>query len=152
MASDVRPIPPGYRTITPFLRVRGAAKALEFYATAFGAEILTKMETPDGGVMHAELKFGDSIVMLGEEMAGYPGPQMLGGASGGLLIYCADVDALFNRAVAAGATAKSAPDNQFWGDRHATLVDPFGNEWGIATHVEDVSPAELERRAAQYQP
>jgi PhnB protein len=144
----VEPIPEGYHSITPYLIVRGGAAAIDFYARAFGAEELFRMAGPDGKVGHAEIRIGDSIVMLADEHPEMDavGPDTLGGTSVSLLIYLEDVDARFARALAAGATQVRPVQNQFYGDRSGTLKDPFGHKWTLATHVEDVPPEELEAR------
>jgi PhnB protein len=147
----VPPIPPGYHTVTPYLIVRNAAKAIDFYKKAFGAVELMRFPGPNDSVMHAEVKIGDSPVMLADEMPaeGYVGPQSLGGAAVSLMLYVEDVDALFTQAVAAGATAKRPVADQFYGDRTGTLVDPFGHVWSIATHKEDLSMEEIRQRLAK---
>jgi len=144
----VAPIPPGYAGVTPYLIVRDAAQAIDFYKRAFGATEALRLLYPDGKVAHAELAIGQGFVMLAEEMAkdGYRGPQALGGTPVSLLVYVPDVDAAFARAVAAGATAQRPVADQFYGDRSGTLVDPFGHVWSIATHKEDVSAEEMSRR------
>lgn len=149
MAGKVKAIPDGYHTITPYLTVKGAGQALEFYSRAFGAQILYKMDSPDGRVMHAEMKIGDSIVMLGDEFPeqGGKSPQSLGGTPAGLLIYVEDVDAAFRRAVQAGARETMPVQDMFWGDRYGKLVDPFGHDWSLATHKEDLTPDEMAERA-----
>lgn len=144
---DVRPIPEGYHTVTPVLTVHDAARTIEFYKEAFGAEERFRMTTPDGkAIAHAELKIGDSVFMLGEEMPGYESasPQTLGSTTVSFYIYVEDVDAAFDRAVSAGATVKYPLENMFWGDRTGTVVDPSGHFWTLATHIEDVSPEELD--------
>ena len=140
--------PPGYHTVTPYLIVKGAAQALDFYQTAFGATLLMRMDGPEGRVMHAEIKIGDSPIMLADEAPdlGLRGPLSLGGASASLLVYVDDVDVRFATAVAAGATVQRPVKDQFYGDRSGTLTDPFGQMWTLATHVEDVSPEEMTRR------
>ena len=145
---SVRPIPEGYHSITPYLIIRGAASALEFYKKAFDAVEVLRLEGPGGKIMHAEIKLGDSIIMLADEFPemGHRGPQSLGGSPVGLAFYVRDVDAQFQQAVNAGATVKRPLENQFYGDRSGTLTDPFGHVWTIATHVEDVSPEEIDRR------
>ena len=145
------PIPPGYHSITPYFTVKDAAKAIDFYKRAFGAEEMIRMPGPGGGVMHAEIRIGDSIVMLGDEspMAGCKSPQSLGGTSMGLHLYVKDVDSAFNKAVAAGAKVTMPPTDMFWGDRYGKLTDPFGHEWSIATHTKDLTPEEIERGAAE---
>ncbi|MCC7115358.1 MAG: VOC family protein [Burkholderiales bacterium] len=139
--------PPGYHSVTPYLVVRGAAQALDFYARAFGAVEVLRL--PMGGLIgHAEIRIGDSIVMLADEMEGYAGPQTIGGSPVSLMIYTKDVDAMFDRAVAAGATVRRPVADQFYGDRTGVLVDPYGHVWSIATHIEDVSEDEIARRLA----
>jgi PhnB protein len=146
-----KPTPSGYHTITPYLSVKDAAKAIEFYKRAFGAEETVRMPGPDGGVMHAEIRIGDSIIMLGDEspMGGCKSPQSLGGTTMGLHIYVKDVDAAFKKAVAAGAKVSMPLMDMFWGDRYGKLTDPFGHEWSIATHTKDLTPDEIERGAAE---
>src|SRR6201987_6517484 len=143
-------IPEGYRTATPYLIVKGAADAIEFYKRAFGATEILRMADPQGRVGHAEIKIGDSVIMLADEhpAMGYRGPRSLGGSSVSILLYLEDVDSVFERALKAGAKAQRPVANQFYGDRSGTLEDPFGHAWTIATHVEDVPPEELKRRAA----
>ena len=150
----VNPVPDGYGTVTPYMAIRDAAKAIDFYQKAFGAEELFRMPGPGGKVMHAELQIGNSKVMLGEESLeqGAPSPKTLGGTATGLLLYVNDVDASFNRAVSAGCTAKMPPTDMFWGDRFSKLEDPFGHSWSIATHKEDVAPEEMQRRMAKMGP
>jgi PhnB protein len=142
-------IPEGYRTATPYLIVQGAADAIEFYKRAFGATEMLRMADPQGRVGHAEIRIGDSVIMLADEHPGmgYRGPRTLGGSSVSILLYLEDVDTVFERAVKAGARALRPVTNQFYGDRSGTLEDPFGHVWTIATHVEDVAPEELRRRA-----
>jgi len=144
-----KPIPDGYRTATPYLIVKGAADAIEFYKRAFGATELLRMADPQGRVGHAEIKIGDSVIMLADEhpTMGYRGPRSLGGSSVSILLYLEDVDGVFERAVKAGAKAQRPVMDQFYGDRSGTLEDPFGHVWTIATHVEDVEPEEMKRRA-----
>lgn len=149
----VKPIPDGYHTVTPYLTVKGASDAIEFYKRAFGAEEAVRMTSPDGNaVLHAEIRIGDSIVMLGEEMPAMEtaSPATLGGTSGGLMLYVADVDATLAKAVEAGATVIMPATNMFWGDRYGRLKDPFGHSWSIATHVEDVAPEEMDRRTREW--
>jgi PhnB protein len=144
-----KPIPDGYRTATPYLIVKGAAEAIEFYKRAFGATEMLRMADPQGKVGHAEIKIGDSVIMLADEhpAMGYRGPRSLGGSSVSILLYLEDVDGVFERAVKAGAKAQRPVMNQFYGDRSGTLEDPFGHVWTVATHVEDVAPEEMQRRA-----
>lgn len=143
----VKPIPEGYHTVTPFLTIRDAARAIEFYEKAFGAEARGVMKGPDGKVMHAELKIGDSIIMLSDEFPdfGALSPQALNGSPAGLHIYVEDADAAFDRAVKAGAQVEMPVMEQFWGDRYGRLKDPFGHKWSIATHVKDLSMDEMKR-------
>ena len=150
MRDGVRPIPEGYGTVTPYLIVNDAARAIEFYKQAFGARETFRMARPDGRVGHAEIKIGDSNVMLADEHPeiGARGPQSIGGSPVTFLLYVADVDAQVERAVKAGAKLVRPVADQFYGDRTGGVEDPFGHVWYIATHVEDVSPEELQRRAA----
>ncbi|MBA3314143.1 MAG: VOC family protein [Planctomycetota bacterium] len=145
---SVKPIPEGYHSVTPYLIVKGAAQALEFYKRAFGAVETVRLDGPDGMLAHAEFKIGDSHVMLSDEWPHMDalGPVSRGGTSVGLAVYTEDCDAMFDRAVAAGGTAVRPVQNQFYGDRSGTLKDPFGHQWTIATHVEDVSPEEMQSR------
>jgi PhnB protein len=142
----VAPVPPGYASVTPYLIVRGAAKAIDFYQRAFGAVELFRLPNPDGTLGHAEIRIGNSPVMLADAMDGYPDPLTLGGAAASFMLYVPDVDAAFARAIAAGATLRRPVADQFYGDRTGTLADPFGHVWSLATHVEDVPPEEVHRR------
>ena len=145
---SVKPVPEGYHTLTPFLTVRDAARAIEFYKQAFGAEVRGGVaKGPDGKVMHAELKIGDSVIMLSDEFPefGALSPQSSGGAGMGLHIYVDGVDAAFDRAVKAGAQVEMPVGDQFWGDRYGKLKDPFGHKWSIATHIKDMSDDEMKR-------
>ena len=146
---SVKPIPEGYHSVTPYLIVRGGADAIEFYKKAFGAVELFRFPSPDGKIGHAEIKVGDSPIMLADEYPdmGYNGPESLGGSPVSLMIYVADVDAVFNQAVESGATVKEALQDKFYGDRMGTVTDPFGHRWHLATHKEDVSVEEMQRRA-----
>src|SRR5215469_17304691 len=148
--STPKPIPEGMHTVTPSLKIRDAAKAIEFYKEAFGATERGRFDSPSGGIMHAEITIGDSVVMLGEEMPemGAKGPHLLGGTPVRLHIYTADVDSLFARATKAGASVLMPVADQFWGDRYGVLADPFGHEWSIATHTKDLSMDEM-RKAAE---
>jgi len=151
MAEKVRPIPEGYHAVTPYLVVRGAAAAIEFYEKAFGAEVRFRLAGPDGtSVMHAELQIGDSIIMLSDEAPemGSKSPATLDGTPVTIYLYVEDVDAVFDRAIKAGGTSVMPLEDMFWGDRHGQLLDPFGHRWSVATHVEDVSAEEVEKRAA----
>jgi len=143
----VKPIPEGYHTLTPYFTVRDAVRAIEFYKQAFGAQERGVMKGPDGKVMHAELKIGDSIVMLADEFPefGAVAPESGGSTSMGLHIYVKDVDAAFDQAVKAGAKVEMPVADQFWGDRYGKLRDPFGHRWSIATHVKDMSADEMKR-------
>ena len=145
---SVQPIPEGYQRVTPYLHVDGAAAAIEFYTTVLGAEERMRMPAPDGKVGHAELQFGDSVVMLADEFPdmGALGPKSVGGTPCSLHLYVEDVDSVFAKAVAAGAKELRAVDNQFYGDRSGSFEDPFGHHWNVATHVEDVSPEEMAKR------
>jgi PhnB protein len=145
----VKPIPEGYHSVTPYLIVRGGADAIEFYKKAFGALELFRFPSPDGKIGHAEIKVGNSPIMLADEFPdmGYKGPQSLGGSPVSLMIYVDDVDTVFQQAVDAGATVKEALQDKFYGDRMGTVIDPFGHRWHLATHKEDVSVEEMQRRA-----
>jgi len=145
----VAPIPPGYHSVTPYLVVKGASQAIDFYRKAFGAQELLRLPLPDGKVAHAEVKIGDSPVMLADESEEYRGPQPGTGAPVSLMVYVTDVDRVFAQAIAAGATELRPVADQFYGDRLGTLRDPFGHVWSLATHVEDVAPDEIERRFAK---
>jgi PhnB protein len=146
---SVKSIPEGYHTVTPYLIIDGAADAIEFYKQAFGATELFRFPAPDGKIGHAEIKVGDSPIMLADEYAdmGYKGPKSLGGSPVSLMIYVDEVDTVFNRAVEAGATVKEAVADKFYGDRTGTVVDPFGHVWHVATHQEDISLEEMQTRA-----
>jgi len=150
MANPVKPIPEGYHTITPSLICKNAAQAIEFYKKAFGAVERARMATPDGKIGHAEMKIGDSIFFVSDEF-----PQM--GALAptpdvpfGLYLYVDGVDAVFRRAVDAGAKVLMPVQDQFWGDRNGSLLDPYGYRWGISTHVEDITPEEMDRRSKAF--
>ena len=146
----VQAIPTGYAGVTPYLIIRDAARALEFYKKAFGATELMRFPAPGGKIGHAEIKIGDGVVMLADESPemGHKSPQTIGGTAITLMFYVPDVDAQFAKAVAAGGTVKQALKDQFYGDRSGTITDPFGHIWTIATHKEDVSPEEMQRRMA----
>jgi uncharacterized glyoxalase superfamily protein PhnB len=141
----VKAIPEGYHTLTPYMTVRDAARAIEFYKQAFAAVERGVMKGPDGKIMHAELRIGDSIVMLADEFPhiGSLSPQSIGGAGMGLHIYVEDVDSAFDRAIGAGATIEMPVSDMFWGDRYGKLLDPFGHKWSIATHTRDMSMEEI---------
>jgi PhnB protein len=144
-----QPVPEGYHTVTPYLAVEDAARAIEFYTQAFGAKEVVRMDAPGGMIGHAELEIGDSRIMLSDPFpqASTKPPKELGGTSFSVMMYVEDVDAAFKRAVDAGATVSMELTNQFWGDRFGTVTDPFGHVWGLATHVEDVPPEEMAERA-----
>jgi PhnB protein len=150
MSNQIKPIPSGFHTLTPHLVVKGASKAIEFYKKAFGAQEIGRLTAPDGKtVMHADLKIGDSHVFLADEFPemGCRGPESVGGTSVTIHMYVEDVDAAFNKAVAAGAQVRMPVSDMFWGDRYGVLADPFGHAWSIATHKEDLSPQEIRKRA-----
>jgi len=151
MATQVKSTPEGVHTLTPYISVKGAAEALAFYRSALGAEELFRLDMPDGRVGHAELRIGDSRMMLADEMpdmadAVARSPRTLGGTTFGLHVYVPDVDAAFRRAINAGGAVKRPVQDQFYGDRSGTFADPFGHVWTLATHIEDVSPEEMRRR------
>ncbi len=150
MKTKVKPVPDGYHTATPYLTVRGAAEAIDFYQRAFGAQELFRMPGPNGKIMHAEILVGDSHIMLADESAasGSQAPPALNGTPVGIFLYMEDVDKTFKQAVKAGAKETLPVQNMFWGDRFGRLTDPFGHKWMLATHIEDVSPAEMEERMA----
>lgn len=149
MANPVKAIPEGHHTITPGLVCKGAARAIDFYKKVFGAKEVMRMEGPGGTIGHAELTIGDSKIMLNDEFPGMAmGPADCKAHS--LYVYFEDCDTVFNRAIAAGAKEITPVTNMFWGDRHGVFVDPFGHRWSVATHVEDVAPAEMDRRAKEF--
>lgn len=150
MSTPVKPVPEGFHSVTPYLVIRDAARAIEFYTRAFGAKERCRMPGPGGAIMHAEIQIGDSIIMLGEENPAYEAksPQALNGTPVGLCLYVDDVDGVFQQAVAAGASSKMPVQDMFWGDRYGKLADPFGHEWSIATHKEDLTAEEMGKRAA----
>jgi PhnB protein len=150
LEAETKPIPEGYHTATPYLIVNDVARAIDFYKQAFGATELMRMAGPAGRIMHAEVKIGDSIIMLGGEnpQMGVRGPQSLGGSPAFLYLYVEDCDQAFNRAVEAGANATVPLRDQFWGDRSGNVKDPFGHSWWIATRKEEVSEDEIRRRMA----
>ena len=147
----VNAIPEGYQSVTPYLTIDGAAEAIRFYEQAFGATELFRLPMGDR-IAHAEIRIGNSHVMLSDEFPEMDqlGPKARGGATSSLMIYLEDVDAAYQQAIDAGATRERVPEDQFWGDRMGTLVDPFGHRWSLATHVEDVPPDEMERRMSAY--
>ena len=150
MAQAKKPVPEGYHTLTPGLTLDNAAQTLEWYKKALGAEEVARHLGPDGKIMHAELKIGDSRFMVNDAMPGSKGPKAYGGSPVTLWLYVDNSDALFNRAVAAGAKVQMPVSDQFWGDRGGVVSDPEGYHWWIATRKEDLSPAELEQRAAEF--
>jgi PhnB protein len=151
---SVKPIPDGYHSVTPYLILSDAARGLEFYKKVFDATELMRMDGPDGKVMHAEIRIGNSVIMLADEFPDMCAlsPTTLNGTPVSLMIYVEDVDVRFQRAVDAGATVRRAVQDQFYGDRSGTLVDPFGHVWTISTHIEDLTPDEIAKRAEQMQP
>ena len=151
--NGVKPVPAGYHVATPALCVRGAAEAIEFYKKAFGAVEIMRFAGPGGhGVVHAEIKIGDSPIMLGDEnpSMGQKSPTTLCGTASSIMLYFDDVDAAFQKAVAAGAKPDMPPMDMFWGDRYAKVTDPFGHAWSLGTHIEDVSPEEMGRRGQEF--
>jgi PhnB protein len=145
----VNSIPEGYHSVTPYLIVRGGAEAIDYYKKAFGATELFRMAAPGGKIGHAEIKIGDSPIMLSDEHPdlGFVGPQSLGGTPVSIMVYVEDVDTIFKQAIDAGGTVKEAVQDKFYGDRTGSLVDPFGHIWHVGTHKEDVPMEEMERRA-----
>lgn len=150
MAKAKKAVPEGYHTITPILTFDNAVKAIDWYKSALDAEEISRALGPDGKVMHAELRIGDSRMMLHDAMMGKKGPKALGGSPAGLWIYVEDCDALFNRAVAAGAQITMPMGDQFWGDRCGTFTDPHGYDWSIATRKEDLTREEIEQRQVEW--
>ena len=147
----VKAKPEGYHTVTPGLTVKGADRAIEFYKQAFGAQELMRFPSPDGKmIMHAEIKIGDSPIMLADEHAAMKalGPKTIGGSPVSIVLYVNDVDTVFKQAIEAGAEEQRALENKFYGDRMGSLTDPFGHVWHVGTHIEDISPEEMEKRAA----
>jgi PhnB protein len=151
MAAKVDPIPSGYHTVTPYLTLNDCARAIDFYKKAFGAKEMVRMDGPPGKIGHAEIKIGDSVIMLADEMpgAGSRAPKSLGGTTAAVFLYVNDVDSSYKKAVDAGANADMPPADMFWGDRFGKLTDPFGHSWAMATHKEDVAPEEMGKRAQQ---
>ena len=146
---SVKPVPEGYHTVTPYLVVNNAAEAIAFYKRAFGAKEIMRMDGPQGKISHAELRIGDSTMMLSDEMpdSGTKAPQSLGGTTAGIFLYVEDADRTFKQATSAGAEIETPLADMFWGDRFGRLRDPFGHSWSIATHKEDVAPEEMAKRA-----
>jgi|SRR5579862_685816 len=149
MANSVKPVPQGFHTLTPYLTVNDAARAIDFYVKALGAREVMRMQNPAGKITHAELKIGDSMLMVSDELgqSQVRSPRSLSGTTTGIFLYVENVDSVFDRAVATGAKPVSRPADMFWGDRFGTFADPFGHVWSVATHIEDVTPQEMERRA-----
>jgi PhnB protein len=155
MAVNVKPIPEGYHSVNPDLVVKNGAKAIEFYKKAFGAREMYRKMTPDNKLMHAALRVGDSVIMLADECDPHPGhdencvraPSSIKGTSVNLFLYVDNADNVFKQAVSLGARSIKPVEDMFWGDRMGMLIDPFGHFWSIGTHVEDVGPAEIDRRA-----
>ena len=154
MTAHVEPVPKDMHTVTPHLVCDGAAEAIEFYKKAFGAVETARMQTPDGKIMHASVRIGDSTVMLVDEFPDYGsvGPKKLNGSPVTMHVYVPDVDRVFAQAVAAGATVRMPLENQFWGDRYGQVVDPFGHNWSIATHVKDMTPEEMKQAMQSMNP
>jgi PhnB protein len=152
MAKKAQAIPKGYHTVTPSIVVDGAAKAIDFYKKALGAEEITRFPGPDGKIMHAEIRIGDSVIMLVDQMPeqGGRGPKLIGGTPVSFFIYGENVDAAWKRAVDAGAKPIMPLDDQFWGDRTGLLEDPYGHHWWLAQHVEDLTPDELQKRSETF--
>jgi len=153
MATPGKPIPEGYHTATPYLTIKNAGEALDFYKRAFGAEEVVRMPGPDGkSVMHAEIKIGNSMLMIADEwpMGDCKSPKSLGGTSVNIFLYVQDVDSFFQKAVAAGANATMPPTDMFWGDRYGKLLDPYGHSWGVATHKLDMTPEEIKKGQQEF--
>ena len=152
MANKVKPVPEGFHTVTPYLIVRGASKAIDFYKKAIGAEERFRLPGRGGELMHAEIQVGDSVIMLTDEnpSMGAQSPQALNGSPASLMLYVSDVDTAIKKATDAGATVVMPPTDMFWGDRMGRIADPFGHQWSIATHIEDVPPDEIERRGKKW--
>jgi PhnB protein len=152
MSATVKPIPDGYHSVTPYLMIKGANDAIEFYKKAFNARERMRVPGPGGKVMHAEIEIGDSVVMLTDEFPemGALGPNSIGGTPVSIHLYVDEVDKLFAQALAAGGKILRPLQNQFYGDRSGGLIDPFGHKWHLAQHIEEVSPAEIERRLQEW--
>lgn len=147
----VQPVPEGKHTVTPHMIIKGAKAALDFYQKAFGAEVLGVFAAPDGQmIMHAEMRIGDSHIMVADEFPGSASAQTLGGSAVILHLFVEDTDALFQRAVEAGCTADMPPMDAFWGDRYCSVTDPYGHKWSIATHVADLTPEEMAQGAEEF--
>ena len=152
MPTQAKPIPQGFHSAIPYLTLNDAARAIDFYKRAFGAQEVMRMDGPDGKIGHAEIKIGDSIIMLADEMpgSGNRSPQSLSGTTGGIFLYVENADKVFNQAVSAGAQVETPLADMFWGDRYGRLKDPFGHSWSVATHKEDVAPAEMSKRMQEF--
>jgi PhnB protein len=151
MAGQTKPIPTGFHSITPSLTLNDAAGAIEFYKRAFGAQELSRMSAPQGKIGHAEIKIGDSIMMLSDEMpGGGKSAKAIGGSPVTIYLYVEDVDAVYKKAESAGAKTEMPPTDMFWGDRFAKLTDPYGHSWALATHKEDVAPEEMTKRSKAF--
>lgn len=152
MAKSTQAIPKGYHTVTPSLFVAGAAKAIDFYKKALGAEEMMRFPAPDGTIMHAELRIGDSPIMLGDEMPdqGGKGPKSIGGTPVSFFVYQEDVDAAWKRAINAGGKEVMPLEDQFWGDRAGCFEDPFGHQWWLAQHIKDMTPEEVNKAAKSH--
>jgi PhnB protein len=146
----VKAVPDGYHAVTPYLIIKGAAAAIDYYKRAFGATEIMRMPDPQGRIGHAEIRIGDSVIMLADEHQemGYRAPGTIGGTTVSIVLYVEDVDAVFDRAIKAGGKAQRPVADQFYGDRMGTLEDPFGHVWTVGSHIEDVSPEEMKRRMA----
>jgi PhnB protein len=151
MPTKVNPIPAGYHTATPYLTLNDCARAIDFYKRAFRAQETVRMEGPHGKIGHAEIKIGDSMIMLSDEMpgGGTRTPQSLGGTTCSVFLYVPDIDTTYKQAVEAGAKSDMPPKDMFWGDRFAKLTDPFGHSWALGMHVEDVAPEEMKKRSQE---
>lgn len=152
MPKSVKAIPDGYSSITPYLTIKGAAQAIDFYKKVFNAEEVMRLTAPDGKIGHAEIRIGGSVVMLHDEAPSWKAlsPATIGDSGSSVLVYVSDVDAVMKRAAEAGATVTMEAADQFYGDRCGNIRDPFGHKWSIATHIEDVAPDEINRRAAKF--
>lgn len=150
--SKVKSIPDGFHTVTPTLIIKNTDKAIEFYEKAFGAEVILRMAGPNDSVMHAEIKIGDSIVMMGEEWPGHhvQSPITIKGTTGTLNIYVNDVDTAHKKAIEAGAKEIMPPADMFWGDRFSAIMDPFGHSWSLATHIKDLTPEECQKACDEW--
>jgi PhnB protein len=151
MAAKVVPIPSGYHTVTAYLTLDNCAGAIDFYKKAFGAQEIMRMDGPPGKIAHAEIKIGDSVIMLADEMPGSAAraPKSVGATTAGIFLYVKDIDSSYKQATEAGAKADMPPTDMFWGDRFGRLTDPFGHSWAMATHKEDVAPQEMQARMQQ---